>query len=292
MPLKKVANLPKKVPMKNHMSVLKSGILRIFRSLFAYSWIYASITLMSFTPAGNGGPLKTKTEDSTKFSTSEKAFKSFFNENDETTVSALINPAAMPFVEDYAKKEAGRLENLVNWGRTYLSLYERILEQYGLPKELKYLSVVESQLQSKAVSHAGAVGPWQLMAVEAKRLGLKVNRKKDERRDYTKSTHAAAKMLKSLYESFGDWLLVIAAYNVGPSRVMKAMAKHNSRSFWDIQYSLPAETRNHVKKFISTHYILEGGGGITTMTRDEMLALNKEDINNSEATDSAAAMSL
>jgi membrane-bound lytic murein transglycosylase D len=124
-------------------------------------------------------------------------------------------------------------------------------------------------LNSSAVSCAGAVGPWQFMAPTAKNYGLKITKYKDERRDYNKSTHAAAKYLKYLYNEFGDWLLAIAAYNGGPGYVYSAIKKSKSRNFWDLQYHLPAETRNHVKKFISTHYIFEGNGGICTLTKAE-----------------------
>jgi membrane-bound lytic murein transglycosylase D len=134
---------------------------------------------------------------------------------------------------------------------------------------LKYLAVIESRLKSKAVSGAGAAGPWQLMPITARDLGLKVTRTRDERLDYSKSTHAAAKYLKYLYGQFQDWLLVIAAYNGGPGYVYNAIKKSRSRNFWDLQYLLPEETRNHVKKFISTHYMFEGQGGITTLTKSE-----------------------
>jgi membrane-bound lytic murein transglycosylase D len=113
------------------------------------------------------------------------------------------------------------------------------------------------------------VGPWQLMPVTARILGLKVTRKTDERTNYVKSTHAAARYLNDLYDQFGDWLLVIAAYNGGPGNVMRAIRKSRSTNFWDLQYYLPAESRNHVKKFIGTHYIFEGQGGLTTLTKKE-----------------------
>jgi membrane-bound lytic murein transglycosylase D len=148
-------------------------------------------------------------------------------------------------------------------------MMDDIFEQHGLPIELKYLAVIESKLKSSAVSYAGAVGPWQFMAATAKGYGLKVSKSRDERRDYYKSTHAAAKYLKYLYNEFGDWLLVIAAYNGGPGYVYNAIKKSKSRNFWELQNYLPAETRNHVKKFISTHYILEGQGGICTLTKAE-----------------------
>ena len=182
-----------------------------------------------------------------------------------------LNSRAVSFVKDYMEKEGESMEKLKSWGRPYFNIIDPILVKYGLPKELKYLAVIESKLKSNAVSWVGAVGPWQLMPATAKILGLKVNSKVDERTNYHKSTHAAAKYIKDLYVEFGDWLLVIAAYNGGSGNVYKAIKKSGSRNFWALQNYLPAESRNHVKKFIATHYIFEGMGGLTTLTKKEMV---------------------
>ena len=180
-----------------------------------------------------------------------------------------LNPRAKTFVEDYMRSHSKSLNEMKDWGRPYFNMMENILVENGLPTELKYLAVIESKLQSGAVSYAGAVGPWQLMPATAKGLGLKVTKTRDERKDYYKSTQAASKYLKYLFGEFGDWLLVIAAYNGGPGYVYNAIKKSKSRNFWDLQYYLPGESRDHVKKFISTHYIFEGQGGITTLTKSE-----------------------
>lgn len=179
-----------------------------------------------------------------------------------------LSPKAVPFVQDYIRKQGKELTKMKEWGRPYLDLYDNILTQYGVPKEMKYLSVIESHLRSGLVSWAGAVGPWQIMDYEAKRFGLRVGAI-DDRKDYTKSTQAAAKLMKELYDQFGDWLLVVAAYNGGAGRVRQAIRKSGSRDFWDLQYFLREETRTHVKKFIGTHYLFEGSGGLTTMTKQE-----------------------
>jgi membrane-bound lytic murein transglycosylase D len=155
------------------------------------------------------------------------------------------------------------------WGKPYFDMMDGILVSQGLPGELKYLAVVESNLKSSAFSWAGAVGPWQFMPGTAKKMGLKVDQYRDERTDYYKSTTAAAKYLKELFSIYSDWLLVIAAYNGGVGNVNSAIRKSHSRNFWDLQYYLPTESRNHVKKFIATHYIMERNGGITTVTKDE-----------------------
>jgi len=180
-----------------------------------------------------------------------------------------LNPRAVSFVQDYMSRNGKDLEEIKGWGLPYFNMMDKVFTQNGLPVELKYLAVVESQLKPAASSSAGAVGPWQLMPATARGLGLKITKVKDERKDFYKSTAAAARYLKALYREFGDWLLVIAAYNGGPGYVYNAIKKSHSRNFWDLQYYLPAESRNHVKKYISTHYIFEGQGGITTLGRQE-----------------------
>lgn len=201
----------------------------------------------------------------------KKGFKDLFistNETEGLNVSQL-NPRAISFVQDYIARHKTSLEKLKDWGRPYFDLMDAILTSHGIPKEMKYLAVIESHLKTYAVSWAGAVGPWQFMPATARRMGLKVNNYIDERTDYFKSTHAAARYLTELYKIYNDWLLVIAAYNGGPGNVNSAIRRNNSSDFWTLQNSLPAESRDHVKKFIATHYILEGEGGITTLTKEE-----------------------
>lgn len=182
-----------------------------------------------------------------------------------------LNPRAIQFVQDYMDRNGEDLRKMRGWARPYFNMMDGILKKYGLPAELKYLAVIESELKSTATSWAGAVGPWQLMPQTARDLGLTVSRHKDERTNYHKSTYAAAKYLRDLYREFGDWLLVIAAYNGGPANVYNAIKKsQGSRNFWKIQYYLPAETRMHVKKFIGTHYVFEGQGSVTTLTKAEV----------------------
>jgi len=180
-----------------------------------------------------------------------------------------LNPKALSFVADYMKENWDELQGMRSWGRPYFNLIENVLTQYGLPKELKYLAVIESNLKPTALSKVGAVGPWQLMPQTARDLGLKVARGNDERKNYYKSTRAAALYLRDLYNELGDWLLVIAAYNTGTSNVYHAIRRSGSRNFWDLQYYLPTESRIHVKKFIGTQYTFEGQGSVTTLTKEE-----------------------
>ena len=194
-------------------------------------------------------------------------FKNLFaqyNYNPALPYSVQVNPNAESYMQDYLKSHSNHLIQMKGWGQPYFNLIDNILSQYGLPRELKYLAVIESNLSTGATSWKGAGGPWQFMPYTARDYGLVVNGFFDERRDYYKSTHAAARYLLTLYGQLHDWLLVIAAYNGGPGRVFSAIKKSGSRNFWSLQYYLPTESRNHVKKFIATHYVMEGSGGVTT----------------------------
>jgi membrane-bound lytic murein transglycosylase D len=198
-------------------------------------------------------------------------FQTIFKNNEfdkSVPYDAQIHPQAWGFIQDYLNVHGKNLQKLKGWGTPYFTLIDNVLSQYGLPHELKYLAVIESGLNTNATSWAGARGPWQFMPGTAKDYGLLVTNWADERTDYFRSTHAAARYLTSLYNDLNDWLLVIAAYNGGPGRVYNAIKKSNSRDFWKLQYYLPEESRNHVKKFIATHYIMEGKGGVTTTVND------------------------
>ncbi len=190
-------------------------------------------------------------------------FKNLFSKyqyNPTLPYSSQVNPYAESYMQDYLKLHGKSLERMKDWGIPYFNLIDAIFAQYGLPRELKYLAVIESNLSTGATSVVGAGGPWQFMPYTAREYGLVVNPGFDERRDYSKSTHAAARYLLTLYKNLHDWLLVIAAYNGGPGRVYSAMKKSGSKNFWNLQYYLPLESRNHVKKFIATHYVMEGAG--------------------------------
>ena len=199
--------------------------------------------------------------------------KNGFNNHFLATVNgsngARLNPRAINFVQDFMIRNQEEMDEMKSWGRPYFDLIDGILAQYGLPTQLKYLAVIESNLKPTAKSSVGAAGPWQLMPATARLLGLKVNYKVDERKNYYKSTRAAAVYLRDLYTELGDWLLVIAAYNGGTGNVYRAMKKSHSTDFWNLQYYLPAESRNHVKKFIGTQYTFEGQGSVTTLTKEE-----------------------
>lgn len=167
------------------------------------------------------------------------------------------NQVVQKFIDQYS----GRLRRTVSYalgaGNFYIPIFEEALDYYGLPLELKYLPVIESALEPRAKSHAGAVGLWQFMLATGKRYDLKVNSLVDERQDPYKSSWAAARYLRDLYKIYKDWSLVIAAYNCGPTTVNKAIHRADGvRDYWTIYPYLPSETRGYVPAFIAANYIM------------------------------------
>ena len=139
----------------------------------------------------------------------------------------------------------------------YMPIFEQALETYNIPLELKYLPVIESSLNPNAVSRVGATGLWQFMLATGKQYGLEVNSLVDERRDPIKASYAAAHYLSDLYKIFGDWNLVIAAYNCGPENINKAIHRAGDQhDYWKIYPYLPRETRGYVPAFIAANYIM------------------------------------
>ena len=170
----------------------------------------------------------------------------------------------MPYnevVQKFIDRYSGRLRHSVSYmlgaSNFYIPIFEEALEAYNLPLELKYLPVIESALNPTAVSRVGATGLWQFMLATGKQYGLNVNSLVDERRDPVKASYAAAHYLSDLYKIFGDWNLVIAAYNCGPEQINKAIHRSNGeRDYWQIYPYLPKETRGYVPAFIAANYIM------------------------------------
>lgn len=186
-----------------------------------------------------------------------------------------LNRNAVKFVHNYIQKNSDELVKIKQRSQSAFRTMDIVFSKFNLPLQLKYLAVIESELKATAVSRVGAVGPWQLMPGTARILGLKVSSRNDERKQYVKSTNAAAVYLRDLYAEFGDWLLVMAAYNCGPGPVYTAIHKSGSHNFWNLQSYLPEESREHVKKFIATQYYFEGQGSVTTLTKAESIKYNK-----------------
>lgn len=190
-----------------------------------------------------------------------------YADNSTENSNLTLNIRIRQYVNNYIRENEEELNAVRLRSTRPFKLIDAIFSRYGLPKEMKYLAVVESQLKATALSKVGAKGPWQFMAATAQELGLKVDSTTDERTHYYKSTVAAAKYLRDLHREFKDWLLVLAAYNSGPAPVHKAIRKAGSRDYWALEKYLPAETRGHVKRFIASHYYFEGLSSVAMLTK-------------------------
>ena len=167
------------------------------------------------------------------------------------------NEVVRRYILRYVKHSPRQLATLQRKAEYYFPIFEDILARHELPYELCYLPVIESALNPHAHSHMGAAGLWQFMPATGKRYGLEVNSLVDERMDPIRSTEAACRFMKDLYKIFGDWNLVIAAYNCGPGNVNKAIHRAGGkRDFWSIYPFLPRETRGYLPIFIAASYAM------------------------------------
>ncbi len=167
------------------------------------------------------------------------------------------NKTVRNFIKLYTDRRRDRVRIMLTLSEYYFPMFEEIFDRKGLPQELKYMAVIESALNPRAVSRAGATGMWQFLYYTGKKYGLSINSLVDERRDPYKSTLAAAEFLSDLYNIYKDWHLVIAAYNCGPGNVNKAIRRSGGkRNYWDIYYYLPRETRGYVPAFIAAAYVM------------------------------------
>ncbi|HLP20671.1 MAG TPA: transglycosylase SLT domain-containing protein [Chitinophagales bacterium] len=168
------------------------------------------------------------------------------------------NQYVKSFIDLFAYRKRGLMSRCLANSQIYFPIFEEILDRKGVPVEFKYLPIVESAFNPIAVSRAGATGLWQFMYGTGQMMGLDINSYIDERRDPIKSTEAAADYLNKLYSIYGDWHLVLAAYNSGPGNVNKAIARAGGvKNFWAIMNYLPAETRSYVPTFIAAVYVME-----------------------------------
>lgn len=175
----------------------------------------------------------------------------------QNQIPLVYNQYTHQFVEYFAFKKVDFTRRMLERRDVYFPLYEKYLKQYNLPEELKYLSLIESGLETKAISNKGAGGLWQFMPYTARGdFGLRVDGVVDERFDPEKATDAACKYLKQLHRVFGDWHLALAAYNTGPGNVKRAIRKCGKSDFWGIYNCLPKQTRAYVPQFIAMAYMM------------------------------------
>ncbi len=178
-------------------------------------------------------------------------------QNLDSYIPLPYNDAVKKFINFYFNRRRGMVSIMMGLTNYYFPLFEEALAKYGLPAELKYLPIIESALNPKIVSRAGASGLWQFMHGTAKMYGLEINSYIDERNDPIKSTDAAARYLKDLYAIYGDWHVVIAAYNCGPGNINKAVRRSGGKqTYWEIYSKLPRETRGYIPIFIAANYVM------------------------------------
>lgn len=175
-----------------------------------------------------------------------------------TVMEMPYNKIVRAFIDMYVERKKSLVESMLGMSLYYMPIFEQALDKNGMPMELKYLPIIESALNPTAVSRAGATGLWQFMLDTAKGMGLEINSLVDQRRDPYLSSDAAARYLKQLYNSYGDWSLAIAAYNCGPGNVNKALrrAGGGKKDFWEIYPFLPRETRDYIPAFIAANYAM------------------------------------
>lgn len=174
-----------------------------------------------------------------------------------TVVPMVMNSEVRAHIRLYLRIMSRRLDLTLLQKEKYFPLFQEALDRYGVPDEVKYLTIVESALNPEATSRVGAAGLWQFMYNTGKIYDLEVNSVLDERRDPVKSSYAAARYLSDLHRVFDDWTLAIAAYNCGPGNINKAIARSgDKRDFWEIYYHLPRETRGYIPSLIAVIYVM------------------------------------
>src|ERR1700744_5058701 len=167
------------------------------------------------------------------------------------------NEYVQSYIDTYlASNQRDDIGRVLGLTKYYFPIYEKAFHDAGIPEEIKYLSIVESQLNPYAVSRVGATGPWQFMTNTARTYGLNMDTYVDERRDPIQSSYAAAAYLKDADQELGDWVVAIASYNCGKSNVIRAIEKANALDFWSVRQYLPAETRNYVPAYIAANYVI------------------------------------
>ena len=174
-----------------------------------------------------------------------------------TVMEMSYNDVVRSCIDRYMVRLRRQVSYMLGAANFYMPIFEQALDTYQLPLELKYLPIIESALNPTAVSRVGATGLWQFMLATGKAYGLEVTSLSDDRRDPVKSSFAAARYLRDLYELFGDWNLVIAAYNCGPENINRAIRRSGGqRDYWKIYPYLPKETRGYVPAFIAANYVM------------------------------------
>ncbi len=195
-----------------------------------------------------------------------------------TPFDLVYNPTVQGFIDLYAVRRRDITSKVLGMSQLYFPMMEEALVKYDIPLEMKYLSIVESALNPTAISKAGAGGLWQFMVATGKQYGLDVTSYQDERFDAYKSTDAACKYLRFLYDTFGDWQLALAAYNSGPGNVNKAIRRSGGKKdFWSIKPFLPKETQGYVPAFIAVNYVMNHASEYNIYPKEPMTTFFETD---------------
>lgn len=174
-------------------------------------------------------------------------------------IPLVYHPVSHQFVEYFIYTKPDFTRRMMEQKNLYFPIYEKALARHKMPDELKYLSMIESGLNPKIISYAGAGGLWQFMRATGREFGLKQDAYIDERFDPEKSTEAACRYLRQLYNIFGDWEMALASYNAGPGNVKRAMRRSGGDTFWSVYDALPKQTRGYVPQFVAILYMMHYG---------------------------------
>jgi hypothetical protein len=240
----------------------------VFLCLMASSFLYAqvnaddyyytadlpntkpTIKVVNINHAASAAPKQTP-----QLSGNDNTFESTVGSSNLKYTSVIKNVPDWALIEcsEMASKRRNYIVDIYNKGKRFFPKVNKIFAKYKVPSDLNVILAIESYFKQDIVSHSGAVGYWQFMDATAEEYGLSIDSTNDERKDFTKSTTAAAKYLRNHYKIFNDWYLTVASYNCGGGTVKKAMAKSKKEhpDFFDIKHLLPKETQNYVMKYIT-----------------------------------------
>ena len=235
------------IPVYKDFLAKQSIVDKDYANLIDFKWLQTQITSSESKSA------EVKNTDFDTF----LLIKQLKDLNGKTPFQIEHNPTLERYIRVFLRSRKETLANLMERSRYYFPLFEKYLDKYDLPLEIKYLAVIESALKPQSRSKTGARGLWQFTYATGKHFGLEINSMVDERYDPLRSTEAACKFLNNLYKMFGNWDLALAAYNSGPGNVTKAIRRAGgNKNYWEIRKYLPLETRGYLPAFYATFYLL------------------------------------
>ncbi|RZL15966.1 MAG: LysM peptidoglycan-binding domain-containing protein [Pedobacter sp.] len=228
--------------------------------------------LIALSFAGYG-----RQQSDTLLITPSTAFFANYNLLNKLRLDSIQQAVPLPyneFVQTYIEKYVARkdlISKMLGLSEYYFPVFEKALRTHNIPDELKYLPIVESEMDPLAISRSGAKGLWQFMEGTARGYGLKIDGLEDQRKDPVRASYAAAAYLKDAYAQFGDWLLTLAAYNVGTGTVRRAIAKYGTRDYWALRPNLPKQAQHYIPSFIAALYTMKHANELQIIARPSPL---------------------